>query len=100
MPVCYRKRLYVALIGHFMSTGRRDLLKAVAAFAVGAAVGSGATYVALQSIKAAVGKTATPTATEAPRTAVGLPKMKATSSTWGLSAITAGRMLMTWVGNT
>jgi anaerobic selenocysteine-containing dehydrogenase len=30
-----------------MNTSRRDLLKAVAAFAAGAVVGSGATYVAL-----------------------------------------------------
>jgi basic membrane protein A len=59
-----------------MGTSRRELLKAVAAFAAGAVVGSGATYVALQSIRAAVEKTATSTPVEASRTAVGLPKMK------------------------
>ncbi len=37
------------LIRHFMGTSRRKLLKAVAAFAAGAVVGSGATYAALQS---------------------------------------------------
>jgi simple sugar transport system substrate-binding protein len=64
------------LIRHFMGTSRRELLKAVAAFAAGAVVGSGATYVALQSIKTAVEKTATTTTAEAPKTAAGLPKMK------------------------
>lgn len=64
------------LIRHFMGTSRRELFKAVAAFAAGAVVGSGATYAALQSIRAAVEKTATSTPVEASRTAVGLPKMK------------------------
>jgi nucleoside-binding protein len=64
------------LIRRFMGTSRRELLKAVAAFAAGAVVGSGATYVALQSIKTAVEKTATTTTAEAPKTAAGLPKMK------------------------
>ena len=61
-----------------MSASRREWLKAVASFAVGAIVGSGATYAALQSIGRAVEKVATtsPTATVAPSQA-GLPKMKA-----------------------
>ena len=65
-----------------MATTRRDWLKTVASFAVGAALGAGGTYAALQSIKTAVEKTATQTSataaspTEAPKTAAGLPVMK------------------------
>ncbi|ACB40241.1 BMP family ABC transporter substrate-binding protein [Pyrobaculum neutrophilum] len=62
-----------------MSASRREWLKAVAAFAAGAIVGSGASYLALQSVKTAVEKTATTRpaeATTAPSTAAGLPKMK------------------------
>ncbi|MEM1614363.1 MAG: BMP family ABC transporter substrate-binding protein [Pyrobaculum sp.] len=58
-----------------MATSRRDWLKAVASFAVGAIVGSGATYLALQSVKTAVEKTTTAPPAEAPKTAAGLPKM-------------------------
>ncbi|MEM5826515.1 MAG: BMP family ABC transporter substrate-binding protein [Pyrobaculum sp.] len=54
---------------------RRDWLKTVASFAIGAAVGAGATYTALQSIKSVVDKTTTPPM-ETPRTEAGLPKIK------------------------
>ncbi|MEM1836861.1 MAG: BMP family ABC transporter substrate-binding protein, partial [Pyrobaculum sp.] len=66
---------------------RRDWLKTVASFAIGAAVGAGATYAALQSIKSAVDKTTTAQPMpvdsfgdvqrmETPRTEAGLPKIK------------------------
>ncbi len=53
---------------------RRDWLKAVASFITGAVVGSGTTYLALQSAKTAVEKTTTPT--DAEKTTTGLPKMR------------------------
>lgn len=51
---------------------RRDWLKAVASFAAGAIVGSGATYLALQTLQRAVEKPPAVTTTPA-----GFPKMKA-----------------------
>ncbi|ABL88151.1 nucleoside-binding protein [Pyrobaculum islandicum DSM 4184] len=63
-----------------MATNRRDWLKIVASFVVGAVLGSGGTYLALQSIKSTVERsTASATTTnvrEAARTTTGLPKMK------------------------